>query len=102
MPKTAHDGQGFRYYIHDGAASFRFELLGTLAGKDVVELERCWKTASSTLGARAFLVDLDELRALDECGWELLCGWHEQGANLIAASARARLLVESITGHALP
>jgi hypothetical protein len=79
-----------RYYMHDGPSSFRFKLAGSLAGADVVELRQCWSAASSTLGSRAFVVDIDELSAVDEAGRELLRQWQEQGAQFLASSGPAR------------
>src|SRR5207302_155513 len=54
------------------------------------------------LAGKAFVVNVDQLRVVDECGRKLLSRWHGQGANLTGTSARARLLIESITGHAVP
>src|SRR5260370_18282913 len=88
--------------MHDAGSSFRFKLSGSLVGEDVVELGQCWGTASSTLGSRPFLVDIDELSAVDEDGRELLRQWHRQGAHLLARSAPARLLAGPITWHFLP
>jgi hypothetical protein len=76
-----------RYYLHDTPSSFRFKLAGSLAGDDVVELEQCWNTASSTLGSRAFVVDSAGLTDVDEAGRELLSQWREQGAHVIERSA---------------
>ena len=93
---------GLRYYMHDAASSFRFKLAGSLVGEDVAELGQCWSTASSALGSRPFLVDIDELCEVDEYGRELLRQWHEQGAHFLARSAAARLLAETITGSPVP
>ena len=71
------------YYMHDGASAFRFKLAGSLTGDDVVELGQCWRTASSTLGSRTFVVDIEDLTAVDEDGRELLRQWQEQGAHFI-------------------
>jgi hypothetical protein len=89
---------GLKYYLHDAASSFRFKLAGSLAGADVAELRQCWNTASSTLGSRPFVVDIDGLRGADQDGRALLREWHAGGARIVAASARARLLAQSITG----
>jgi len=91
-----------RYYMHDAASSFRFKLAGSLVGEDVEELGQCWSTASSTLGSRPLLVDIDELSAVDDGGRELLRHWHGLGAHFLARSAPARLLAETITGSSLP
>jgi hypothetical protein len=96
------DSVGLRYHMHDRASSFRFRLAGALAGDNVTELEQCWIAASSTLGNRAFVVDLSELNAVDSVGRELLSEWHRQGAEFIATSPHSRLLAESITGLVIP
>jgi hypothetical protein len=91
-----------RYYLHDSPSSFRFKLAGSLAGEDVTELGQCWLTASSSLGSRAFVVEIEELTAVDEQGHGLLRQWHEQGARFLARSAQARTLAEKITGRSTP
>jgi len=96
------ESAGLSYHMHDRASSFRFKLAGALAGDDVAEIEQCWVAASSTLGSRAFVVDITGLSAVDALGRELLSDWHRQGAGFIATSAQSRLLAESITGLVLP
>jgi len=76
---------GFRYYIHDGARVFRFVLIGRLAGAHVRELEQCYRTASSILKERTFVVDLNGLAGWDEEGRALIEGWREGGAEVLAA-----------------
>ena len=90
------------YYLHDGASSFRFKLSGSLVGESVEDLGQCWRTASSSLGGRAFLVDVEGLTAVDEEGRALLGQWHEQGAHFLARSAQPRMLVETITRRSMP
>src|SRR6266446_2021890 len=89
-------------FMHAAASSFRFKRAGSLVGDDVAELGQCWSTASSALGSRPFLVDIDDLSEVDEYGRELLRQWHEQGAHFLARSAAARLLAETITGSPVP
>ncbi len=48
------------------------------------------------------MVDIEELTAADEAGYELLRQWHEQGAHFLARSTQPRFLVETITGRSLP
>jgi hypothetical protein len=91
-----------RYYLHDSPSSFRFKLAGSLEGGEVAELDQCWITASSTLGSRAFVVDIEELTAVDEQGYILLRQWHEQGARFLARSAQPRVMAERITGTSTP
>jgi hypothetical protein len=76
---------GFRYYIHDGARAFRFVLIGRLAGGHVRELAQCYRTASSILKDRAFVVDMTGLAGWDEEGQALIESWREGGAELVAA-----------------
>jgi len=90
------------YYLHDTASSFRFKLSGSLAADDVAELGQCWLTASSALGSRTLIVDIEELTTVDEQGREFLRQLHEQGAHFIARSPQARILAEAITGRPMP
>src|SRR5579864_5242416 len=84
------------YYLHDDPSAFRLELAGLLSAGNSAELERCWRTGSSTLGTRDFVVDLRALTSVDEAGRRLLQRWSQQGARFIAESAVTRSLVESI------
>lgn len=69
--------------IHDNMEMLRFQLEGELAGSSVRELEQCWRTASSTLGARALQVDLRHVTDMDESGRALLLQLGASGANLV-------------------
>lgn len=84
------------YYLHDEPSVFRLELEGALSAANAVELERVWRTGSSTLGTRAFVVDVDSLTAVDDAGRRLLGRWRQLGATFIAESAEAKLIVGSI------
>jgi len=88
--KGAPDSWGYR--IHDGASQFRFELEGALASGDVAELDQCWRTASSTIAARALIIDLRSLTAIDESGRQLLNRWREAGAEFVAAPETMAML----------
>src|ERR1700733_14996476 len=90
------------YYLHDGPSAFRIDLAGVLTASNAAELERCWRTASSTLGKRTFVVSLDSVTSVDEDGRRLLVGWRQLGATFVGESAYARSIVESIaeTAHA--
>ena len=90
----------FRYYMHDGAAAFSFELAGRLSDEGARELLQTWQTASSMIGDRSLIVDLSFITGVDGAGQNLLRGWHDQGAQLVAKSAEARALMQSITGQA--
>ena len=84
------------YYLHDEPSVFRLELEGALLAGNAVELERVWRTGSSTLGTRAFVVDVDSLTSVDDAGRRLLGRWRQLGATLLAKSAEAKLIVDSI------
>ncbi len=57
-----------KYYLHDGATSFRIQLLGTLAEADLLELAGCWRTARSSVVGRQLVIDSKKLERLDESG----------------------------------
>lgn len=71
----------FRYYIHDGVAACRLQLIGELTETEVAELNGCWRTAKTTLGARRLLLDLHALHSVDEAGKRWLAGMAQEGAN---------------------
>jgi hypothetical protein len=91
-------GNSWGYRIHDGASQFRFELEGSLASGDVVELDQCWNTAASTLAGKALVVDLTALTAIDESGRELLNRWRLAGAEFVAGTDSAAMLAGSMGG----
>jgi anti-anti-sigma regulatory factor len=74
--------------IHDNVEMLRFQLEGELAGRGVQELEQCWRTASSTLGSRAFQVDLRHVTDMDQAGRDLLHQLRASGANLVKAEEK--------------
>ncbi len=84
------------YYLHDDPWAFRLELVGALSDGNAVELERCWRTGSSTLGTRAFVVDLGALTSVDDAGRRLLGRWRQLGARFIAESGAAKAVMDSI------
>jgi hypothetical protein len=72
--------------MHDSSAEFRFQLLGDLSGDGVRDVEQAWRTASSTIGERRFVVDITNLTSIDDEGRELIEKWHRIGALLVANS----------------
>src|SRR5262249_32389212 len=72
-----------RYYMHDGASSFRFELAGALTAEDAKSLEQAWITASSVLGDRALVVDLTFVTDLDPAARDLLKRWGFRMAHIL-------------------
>jgi ABC-type transporter Mla MlaB component len=57
-----------KYYLHDGAKSFRIQLLGTLSQSDLRDLSGCWRTARSSVARRAIVVDAVGLKSVDSAG----------------------------------
>jgi hypothetical protein len=90
----------FNYYMHDGPATFRFELAGHITSDGARQLEQDWRTASSVIGDRTLVVDFSFITGMDEAARALMVRWHNQGARFVAKSAISRSLVESITGMA--
>ncbi len=70
----------FRYYIHDGVASCRLQLLGELTEAEIPELNGCWRTAKTSLGSRQLVLDLHALKSVDEAGKQWLAGMTQEGA----------------------
>jgi anti-anti-sigma regulatory factor len=89
------------YYLHDDPSAFRIELAGALSASNAPELERCWRTGSSTLGKRAFVVNLDSVTSVDDDVRRLLVRWRQLGAKLVGESAYARSVMESIAETAI-
>jgi len=92
----------FRYYMHDGATAFRFELAGRLSDDAARHLQQAWRTASSVVGERSLIVDLSYVTAVDPRAQDLLHDWHNQGVQLVANSPETRALLQSITGQCVP
>lgn len=70
----------FRYYIHDGIAACRLQLLGELTEIDIADLNGCWRTAKTTLRSRRLVLDLHALRSVDEAGKQWLASMAQEGA----------------------
>jgi hypothetical protein len=85
--------------MHDGPASFRFEIEGSLAGSAAMELEQSWRTASSVIGNRPLVIAFHDVSRIDPCGRALLLAWRQGGAQFIAKSPLARILVGAILGQ---
>ncbi len=88
-----------RYYMHDGSDAFRFELAGSLSSASAMELERAWRTASSTIDGRDLIVDLSYVTSIDEAGHELLGKWHAHGARFVVISTDASARIQSMTDY---
>ncbi|HLK19718.1 MAG TPA: hypothetical protein VKT81_12220 [Bryobacteraceae bacterium] len=74
----------------------RLELTGALSAANAAELERVWRTGSSTLGARALVVGLNGVTSADDAGRRLLARWKQLGATFVAESDAARAIALSI------
>lgn len=69
----------FKYYIHDGIDTCRFQLIGELTDLGVAELSGCWRTAKTTVGKRKLILDLRGLKALDEAGTKWVTSMAAEG-----------------------
>ena len=93
------DCNAVNLYIHDGAASCRFEIEGSLSGNAATQVEQAWCTASSVIGDRSLVVSIGNLTNIDSSGRKLLRNWHEAGAFFVAKSPLTKTLVGSIVGQ---
>ncbi|MCU1337186.1 MAG: hypothetical protein JWO19_2767 [Bryobacterales bacterium] len=97
MNSSLQRRQDLRYYIHDEADTFRFQLAGRLSKDGARDLEQAWITASSVIGERRVIVDLSDLTSIDPGGQELLTRWHGQGARLVAISHQVKARLQLMT-----
>jgi ABC-type transporter Mla MlaB component len=86
-------------YLHDEAASFRFQIEGSLAGSAARQLEQSWRTALSVIGGRPLVINIGRLTRIDRSGRALLCKWRETGAQFIAGSSLTKILVGAMIGQ---
>jgi hypothetical protein len=87
--------------LNGGTAAFSFELAGRLSDDGARELEQAWCSVSSIIGDLSLIVDLSYVTGIDVIGQELLRRWHDRGAQLVAKSPAAGVLVQSITGQSI-
>ena len=73
----------FKYYIHDGVESCRLQLFGEFTETQVTDLMGCWNTVKTTLGSRQFVLDVREMRAVDEVAKRWLIEMAAEGAVFI-------------------
>ena len=71
----------FKYYIHDTAEGYIFELHGPMTHACVREINLCWQTAKPTLYARNVIMDLRGVTSLDEETRQWLASMREDGAS---------------------
>jgi len=93
------DSDAVNLYIHDGTASFRFEIEGSLSGNAAWQVEQAWWTASSVIGDRSLVVSIGSLTDIDSSGRKLLRRWYGAGAYIVAKSPLTKALVGSIVGQ---
>jgi hypothetical protein len=55
-----------KFYLHDNADAFRFQLIGQLTEASLAELDGCWRTARSCIAGRKVCLDLRGLSVIDE------------------------------------
>lgn len=71
-------------YIHDGASTLRFVVLGSLEEAAARELERSWRTAESVTQGRCVLVDVTGLTGIDDIGLAVLTRMRNSGCQVHA------------------
>lgn len=74
-----------RITVHETPQQVKLKLEGSLTGSWVMELEDCWRTASSNPAARLLCLDLTEVDSVDSAGTYLLALLHNRGVQLIAS-----------------
>lgn len=94
--KPSRRASGLVYYMHDGAAAFRFQLAGELSQDTARDLEQARHTASSTFQRRRLIIDLTGITHIDDSGRRLLDEWQSRGADLVVASPRANARIRSM------
>jgi ABC-type transporter Mla MlaB component len=70
----------FKYYIHDRIDSCRLQLFGQLGEAEVAELASCWQTAKPTLGPRLLVLDLRDVKSVDDAAKTWLSQMIQEGA----------------------
>ena len=85
-----------RITVHEASQQITFKLEGSLTGSWVMELEDCWRTASSNPTDRLLRLDLTEVDSVDSAGTYLLALLHNRGVQLIASGVVMTELVADI------
>jgi ABC-type transporter Mla MlaB component len=88
----------FRITTHEDNRTVCLRLEGKLKGPWVLEMEQCWRMASSARD-KALVVDLTDVDHVDSAGRYLLALIHARGASFIAATPIMKELVSDITGE---
>jgi hypothetical protein len=93
--------QGFDYYIHDGPAAFRLQLVGVIDRDGARRLEQVWHTAAPLIMGKSPIIDITFVTTVEHEARELLLRWREAGGQFVANSKASRTLAESIFGAQL-
>ncbi len=74
------------FYLHDEPRRLRFTLIEELGPDELKDLEGSWRTAESTRGSRALVVDIRRLKSLNESTQALLDRLRGVGAEIVAGA----------------
>ena len=85
-----------RITLHETPQQVTLKLEGSLTGSWVMELEDCWRAASSNPAGRLLGLDLTEVDSVDSAGTYLLALLHNRGVRLIASGLVMTELVAGI------
>lgn len=78
------------------------ELVGSLAGPWVEELERFWNKVKVNLKSLPMEIGLGEVMFVDAAGKALLARMHQDGADLVGGGCMVKAIVAEIRGEPLP
>src|SRR5882724_10086382 len=84
----------FKYYIHDSIESYRLQLFGQVGEAEVAELASCGQTAKPTLGRRFLVLDLRDVKSIDDAAKTWLSQMIQEGARCLPES----LLMDAMAG----
>jgi hypothetical protein len=79
------------FYLHDEPRCLRFTLVEELGPDELADLEGSWRTAESTRGARALVVDIRRLKSVNERTRALLESLSRVGAEIVSEPKPPRL-----------
>jgi ABC-type transporter Mla MlaB component len=85
-----------RITVHETPQQITLKLEGSLTGSWVMELEDCWRAASSDPAGRLLCLDLTEVDSVDCAGTYLLALLHNRGVQLITSGLVMTELVAGI------
>jgi ABC-type transporter Mla MlaB component len=85
-----------RITVHETPQQVTLKLEGSLTGSWVMELEDCWRAASSNHTGRLLCLDLTEVDGVDSAGTYLLALLHNREVQLIASGLVMTELVAGI------